>query len=246
MICVDDDAEVLRAVERDLRRRYAEKFRVLRAGSRQTALAILKEFHIQTRRYMLSNSLARTSRRRHDTNMNRNITVFLLLINLFAAGSVAGQTRRGTTNRRAPRRTTRSRPSVRPPVAAPPSSAAVTTASGLTYIVTRRGAGRPLKTGDRVTVNYTGLLTNGAKFDSSLDRGTPFTFQLGAGRVIKGWDEGVARLRVGDHATFILPPQLAYGARGAGSDIPPDSTLVFIIEVLRVEDAPMPSAPLND
>ena len=186
----------------------------------------------------------------HENNMNKIITVFLLLINLFAAGSVAGQTRRGTTNRRPARRTTRSRspvrPPMRPPVAAPPSSAAVTTATGLTYIVTRRGEGRALKTGDRVTVNYTGLLTNGAKFDSSLDRGTPFTFQIGEGRVIKGWDEGVARLRVGDHATFILPPQLGYGARGAGRDIPPDSTLVFIIEVLSVEDAPAPSAPLND
>ncbi len=184
--------------------------------------------------------------------MNKNITVFLILISLFTAAgvtdSLVGQTRRATKPR-TPRRTTRSRPParprVRPPVVAPPSSAAVTTASGLTYIVTRRGAGRLLKTGDRVTVNYTGLLTNGAKFDSSLDRGTPFTFQIGAGRVIKGWDEGVARLRVGDHATFILPPQLGYGARGAGRDIPPDSTLVFIIEVLSVEEPVMPSAPLN-
>ncbi|MCP9494492.1 MAG: FKBP-type peptidyl-prolyl cis-trans isomerase [Pyrinomonadaceae bacterium MAG19_C2-C3] len=185
--------------------------------------------------------------------MNKTITVFLIFINLFVAGSftnsVVGQTRRGTVNRRAPRRATRSRPPVRRPpvVAAPPSSAAVTTASGLTYIVTRRGAGRPLKSGDRVTVNYTGLLTNGAKFDSSLDRGAPFTFQIGAGRVIKGWDEGVGRLRVGDHATFILPPQLGYGARGAGSDIPPDSTLVFIIEVLSVEEPlSTPSVPTDN
>lgn len=178
--------------------------------------------------------------------MNKNIAVFLILINLFAAGSVVGQTRR-RTKPRAARRATRSRPPVaRPPVVAAPTSAAVTTASGLTYIVTRRGAGRPLKTGDRVTVNYTGLLTNGAKFDSSLDRGTPFTFQIGEGRVIKGWDEGLARLRVGDHATFVLPPQLGYGARGAGSDIPPDSTLVFIIEVLSVEEnTATPDAPVN-
>jgi FKBP-type peptidyl-prolyl cis-trans isomerase len=117
----------------------------------------------------------------------------------------------------------------------PIKAAAVTTASGLTYIVTKRGAGAQLKAGDTVIVNYTGLLTNGLKFDSSLDRAEPFSFQLGAGKVIKGWDEGVQKLRVGDHATLIIPPSIAYGERGAGSVIPPGATLIFIIEVVGVE-----------
>ncbi len=94
-----------------------------------------------------------------------------------------------------------------------------------------------LKAGDTVTVHYTGLLSNGTKFDSSLDRGEPIAFELGAGRVIKGWDEGIAQLSVGDQATLIIPPQLGYGARGAGGVIPPDATLVFVIEVLGATEA---------
>ncbi len=115
------------------------------------------------------------------------------------------------------------------------NQAAVTTASGLTYIITKRGTGAQLKAGDEAIVNYTGLLTNGQKFDSSLDRGEPFSFPLGAGRVIKGWDEGVQKLRVGDHATLIIPPSIGYGSRGAGGAIPPDATLIFIIEVVGVK-----------
>ena len=112
---------------------------------------------------------------------------------------------------------------------------AVTTASGLTYIITQKGAGAPVKKGDEVIVNYTGLLTNGSKFDSSLDRGEPFSFSVGAGRVIKGWDEGLQLLRVGDHATLIIPASIGYGSRGAGGVIPPDATLIFIIEVIGVK-----------
>ncbi len=111
----------------------------------------------------------------------------------------------------------------------------MTTASGLTYIVTEHGAGAQLKAGDTIVVNYTGLLTNGVKFDSSLDRNQPFSFELGAGKVIKGWDEGFAKLRVGDRATLIIPAALGYGARGAGDDIPPNATLIFIVEVLGVK-----------
>ena len=114
------------------------------------------------------------------------------------------------------------------------NQAGVTTASGLTYIITQKGAGAELKTGDNVIINYTGLLTDGTKFDSSLDRNEPFSFPLGAGRVIKGWDEGVAKLRVGDRATLIIPPAIGYGSRGAGGVIPPDATLIFIVEVLGV------------
>lgn len=112
---------------------------------------------------------------------------------------------------------------------------AVTTASGLTYIVTKHGDGEPVKAGDNVIVNYTGLLTNGALFDSSLARNEPFSFPVGAGMVIKGWDEGLQQLKVGDHATLIIPPAIGYGAAGAGGVIPPDATLIFIIEVLGVE-----------
>lgn len=118
----------------------------------------------------------------------------------------------------------------------PIKPAAITTASGLTYTVTDHGTGAQLKAGDNVIVNYTGLLTSGQKFDSSLDRSEPFSFPLGAGKVIKGWDEGLQKLRVGDRATFIIPPTLGYGSRGAGGVIPPDATLIFIIEVVGVKE----------
>ena len=117
----------------------------------------------------------------------------------------------------------------------PIKNAAVTTASGLTYIITKQGAGVQLKAGDNVIINYTGLLTSGQKFDSSLDRNEPFVFPLGTGRVIKGWDEGIQKLHVGDHATLIIPSNLAYGSRGAGGVIPPDATLIFIVEVVGVK-----------
>ncbi len=116
-----------------------------------------------------------------------------------------------------------------------PTSNAVTTDSGLTYIITQNGTGAQLKAGDTIIVNYTGLLTNGQKFDSSLDRGEPFSFPLGAGRVIKGWDEGFQKLRIGDHAILTIPPSIGYGTRGAGRDIPPGATLIFIVEVLGVK-----------
>ncbi len=116
-----------------------------------------------------------------------------------------------------------------------PTSNAVTTVSGLTYIVTKKGEGTQLKAGDNIIVNYTGLLTDGTKFDSSLDRGEPFSFPLGAGKVIKGWDEGFQKLKVGDHATLIIPSSIGYGERGAGGVIPPGATLIFIVEVIGVK-----------
>jgi peptidylprolyl isomerase len=112
---------------------------------------------------------------------------------------------------------------------------AVTTESGLTYIITKNGDGEAIKQGDNVIVNYTGLLTNGAMFDSSITRNDPFSFLVGAGMVIKGWDEGLQVLRIGDHATLIIPPEIGYGASGAGGVIPPNATLIFIIEVLGVK-----------
>lgn len=93
-------------------------------------------------------------------------------------------------------------------------------------------------------MHYTGLLSNGIKFDSSLERGEPIAFPLGAGRVIKGWDEGIAQLRVGDQATLIIPPQLGYGARGKGG-IPADATLIFIVEVVGIQDASSTGASLQ-
>lgn len=117
------------------------------------------------------------------------------------------------------------------------SSAAITTPSGLTYLVTKKGTGRQLKAGDTVIVNYTGTLTNGVKFDSSHDRQEPLSFKLGAGRVIRGWDEGVAKLRVGDHAILVIPGKLAYGPKGVPNAIPPDATLIFIVEVVDVKPA---------
>src|SRR6185436_4656826 len=112
--------------------------------------------------------------------------------------------------------------------------AAITTTSGLTYLITKKGTGSRLKKGDTVIIHYTGMLTNGVKFDSSRD-GKPFSFKLGVGQVIKGWDEGVAKLRVGDHAILVIPSKLAYGAKGAGDVIPPDANLIFVIEVVDVK-----------
>ena len=119
------------------------------------------------------------------------------------------------------------------PAAVP--SAATTTPSGLTYIITHRGEGRQPQSGETVTVHYTGVLWNGVKFDSSRDRGQPFEFPLGQGRVIKGWDEGIAKLRIGDQATFIIPASLGYGDRGAGGVIPPGATLIFIVELVGIK-----------
>jgi FKBP-type peptidyl-prolyl cis-trans isomerase len=96
------------------------------------------------------------------------------------------------------------------------------------------GSGDEAKTGKTVSVHYTGTLTDGSKFDSSLDRGKPFEFQLGAGRVIKGWDQGVVGMKVGGKRKLTIPSDLAYGARGFPPVIPPDSTLVFEIELLGV------------
>ena len=148
------------------------------------------------------------------------------------AGFAFSQTKRKTV-RRPLRKTIVKKTTPKKPMTL--QSNAVTTASGLTYIVTKKGEGAQLKAGDNIIVNYTGLLTNGTKFDSSLDRGEPFSFPLGAGRVIKGWDEGFQKLKVGDHATLIIPPAIAYGERGAGGVIQPGATLIFIVEVIGVK-----------
>jgi FKBP-type peptidyl-prolyl cis-trans isomerase FkpA len=116
-----------------------------------------------------------------------------------------------------------------------------TTASGLQYEDTAAGSGETARAGHDVTVHYTGWLYDanapqcrGVKFDSSKDRGDPFVFPLGGGRVIRGWDEGVQGMQVGGTRVLTIPPDLGYGARGAGGVIPPDATLVFEVELLGI------------
>ena len=109
------------------------------------------------------------------------------------------------------------------------------TKSGLKYWDLKKGSGKEAKPGDEVTVHYTGWLTSGKKFDSSVDRNEPFKFKLGAGEVIKGWDEGVAGMKVGGKRQLQIPAELGYGASGAGGVIPPNATLVFDVELLGVE-----------
>jgi FKBP-type peptidyl-prolyl cis-trans isomerase FkpA len=108
------------------------------------------------------------------------------------------------------------------------------TASGLQYWDLKKGTGAVAKAGDSVKVHYTGWLTDGKKFDSSVDRNEPFEFKLGAGMVIPGWDQGVAGMKVGGKRQLRIPPDLGYGARGAGGAIPPNATLVFDVELLGV------------
>ena len=106
------------------------------------------------------------------------------------------------------------------------------TPSGLKYLDIQAGTGATAQTGQKAKVHYTGWLTNGQKFDSSLDRHEPFEFTLGAGMVIKGWDEGVAGMKIGGKRKLVIPAALGYGARGAGGVIPPNAELVFEVELL--------------
>ncbi|MBL7993076.1 MAG: FKBP-type peptidyl-prolyl cis-trans isomerase [Candidatus Kapabacteria bacterium] len=112
----------------------------------------------------------------------------------------------------------------------------IKTASGLQYAEIHEGTGATPKAGQRVTVHYTGVLENGVKFDSSVDRDEPFTFKLGVGQVIEGWDEGVASMKQGSKRRLIIPSNLAYGPRGIAGAIPPNATLIFDVELLKISD----------
>lgn len=125
------------------------------------------------------------------------------------------------------------------PANAQDAGAYMTTESGLKIADTKAGTGASPETGQTCVMHYTGWLyidgQKGAKFDSSRDRGEPFEFPIGTGRVIKGWDEGVASMKVGGQRTLIIPPELGYGARGAGGVIPPNATLLFEVELLDIK-----------
>ena len=126
------------------------------------------------------------------------------------------------------------------------STGEVTTASGLQYTDEVVGAGDTPQRGDFVVVHYTGTLQDGTKFDSSLDRGEPIVFQIGVGQVIPGWDEGVGSMKVGGKRKLIIPPDLGYGARGAGSVIPPNATLVFDVELLDIPRVKIEDIEIGD
>ena len=125
------------------------------------------------------------------------------------------------------------------PAAAQPQGKTMTTPTGLQIIDTTVGTGASPKTGQTCVMHYTGWLSDGGKkgkkFDSSVDRGQPFEFPIGMKRVIGGWDEGVATMKVGGKRTLIIPPELGYGARGAGGAIPPNATLIFDVELLGLK-----------
>ena len=106
---------------------------------------------------------------------------------------------------------------------------------GLRIEVLKEGSGEGAKAGDTITVHYTGTLTDGRKFDSSRDRGRPFSFELGAGRVIRGWDQGLLGMKIGEQRRLTIPPELGYGSAGAGDAIPPNATLTFEVEMLGIK-----------
>jgi FKBP-type peptidyl-prolyl cis-trans isomerase len=154
---------------------------------------------------------------------------FFLVLTVFAVLGVAfgcGSSDKANTS------TTPSTPSTSSPMKV--TGQPTTTASGLQYWDIVVGTGATATPGSMVRVHYSGFLTTGQKFDSSRDRGEPFSFPLGQGQVIKGWDEGVAGMKVGGQRQLRIPPQLGYGAEGAGGAIPPNATLIFDVELLAV------------
>jgi FKBP-type peptidyl-prolyl cis-trans isomerase FkpA len=151
--------------------------------------------------------------------IKRKFIAFFVVVAILGVMSGCGKTEKSNTSGSGPTK-----------VSGQPQS----TASGLQYWDIVVGTGATAVAGSQVTVHYTGWLTSGEKFDSSVDRAQPFVFPLGAGQVIKGWDEGVAGMKVGGKRQLRIPPELGYGARGAGGVIPPNATLIFDVELLGV------------
>jgi FKBP-type peptidyl-prolyl cis-trans isomerase len=155
-----------------------------------------------------------------ETRMARYLSVIFIILVLPAAFVLAQSAARKPTAPSAPAKVT---------------GDGTKTPSGLIYWDLRIGNGEVAKEGSRVRVHYTGWLTNGKKFDSSLDAGRPFDFTIGNGEVIQGWEEGIAGMRVGGKRQLRIPPALAYGADGSPPDIPPNATLIFDVQLLGVQ-----------
>ena len=155
--------------------------------------------------------------------MKRQFGLVLITFAAFGATFGCGDTSKPSTS-----------PTTRTSAPAKVTAQPTTTSSGLQYWDILVGSGATAVAGSTVKVHYSGFLTTGEKFDSSRDRGEPFSFPLGAGQVIKGWDEGVAGMKVGGQRQLRIPPQLGYGAAGAGGAIPPNATLIFDVELLEV------------
>lgn len=154
----------------------------------------------------------------------RNVEKFIVLLLLLAAVAIPACSQKEEAQ-----------PTAEKAVQSKAGSEAVTTASGLSYTDMVEGTGAAPTSGKNVTVHYTGMLEDGTKFDSSVDRGQPFVFRIGAGEVIPGWDEGVISMKVGGKRRLVIPPHLGYGTAGAGGVIPPNATLIFEVELLDVE-----------
>jgi len=179
-----------------------------------------------------SPNTVREERRAAHARQHRNRTILLVVILVavvalvaFAVYSLTSQGDNGQSSQNLDQN----------PAIADPNIETISTVSGLQYQELAVGSGPAAQAGDTVAVHYTGWLTDGTKFDSSLDRGAPFEFTLGRGSVIKGWDEGVAGMQPGGKRKLIIPAELAYGERGTGGVIPPGAILVFDVELVEIK-----------